>query len=83
MDSLKLIPSIFFDAIARVVPGATAMVAYLLISGSTWTKVLSIILGPSFGEGESQLVFDGPVFLFGVRCGATSRAFREARPKNR
>lgn len=59
MDSLKLIPSVFFDAIARVVPGATAIVAYLLISGRTWSQILENTLGPPFAESDSVLTATG------------------------
>jgi hypothetical protein len=59
MDSLKLIPSVFFDAIARVVPGATAIVAYLLISGRTWSQILENTLGPPFAESDSLLTATG------------------------
>ena len=59
MDSLKLIPSVFFDAIARVVPGATAIVAYLLISGRTWSQILENTLGPPFAKSDSLLTATG------------------------
>lgn len=59
MDSLKLIPSVFFDAIARVVPGATAIVAFLLISGRTWSQILENTLGSPFAERDSLLTATG------------------------
>jgi hypothetical protein len=46
MDALKLIPSVFFDGIARVVPGVTAIAAYLLLSGRNWSQILEKALGP-------------------------------------
>jgi hypothetical protein len=63
MDSLKLIPSVFFDAIARVVPGATGIVAYLLISGRTWSEILEHTLGPSFSEHDSVLTATALLFF--------------------
>jgi hypothetical protein len=56
MDSLKLIPQVFFDLIGRVVPGAIGIVAYLLLTNSTWSSFLSRIMGPSFAGDKSQLV---------------------------
>ena len=49
----------FFDAIARVVPGATAIVAYLLISGRRWSEILENTLGPSFANSDSLLTSTG------------------------
>ena len=63
MDSLKLIPSVFFDAIARVVPGATAIVAYLLLSGPTWSDILGKTLGPPFAESDALLTATGLLFV--------------------
>jgi hypothetical protein len=63
MDSLKLIPSVFFDGIARVVPGATAIVAYLLLSGSTWSQILEKTLGRSFAESDALLTATGLLFF--------------------
>jgi len=48
MNALELIPSVFFDAIARVVPGITAIAAYLLLSGHSWSQILEKTLGPPF-----------------------------------
>lgn len=63
MDSLKLIPSVFFDVIARVVPGATAIVAYLLLSGSTWSQILEKTLGPPFAKSDALLTATGLLFV--------------------
>ncbi len=45
MDSLKLIPQVFFDLICRVVPGAVGILAALLLSGTTWESWLGATLG--------------------------------------
>ena len=63
MDSLKLIPSVFFDGIARVVPGAIAIVAYLLLSRSTWTQALEKTISPSFAECDALLTATGLLFV--------------------
>jgi hypothetical protein len=52
MDSLKLIPQIFFDLIGRVVPGALGVVACLLLSGTTWESWLSATLGTSLATNS-------------------------------
>ena len=46
MESLKIIPEIFFDLIARVVPGGVGLVAYLLLSRQSWQSWLNATLGP-------------------------------------
>jgi hypothetical protein len=63
MDSLKLIPSVFFDVIARGVPGATAIVAYLLLSGTTWSHILEKTLGPTFAEKDALLTATALFFV--------------------
>jgi hypothetical protein len=59
MDSLKLIPQIFFDIIGRVVPGAVAILAALLLSGTIWESWLRTILGEKVAEspGFSMLIY--------------------------
>ncbi len=44
-ENLKIVPQIFFDLIARVVPGALAMVACLLLSGSNWSCLFNHVIG--------------------------------------
>jgi hypothetical protein len=56
MDSLKLIPSVFFDAIARVVPGSAAMIAYLYFAHTTWSQILTKYLGAAFAGKDALLV---------------------------
>ncbi len=38
MDRFKLIPQVFFDLFGRVVPGAVAVLAALLLSKETWNR---------------------------------------------
>ena len=63
MDSLKLIPSAFFDAIARVVPGAAAIIAYLFFAGETWSQILARYFGSAFAEKEALLTSTVLFFL--------------------
>lgn len=53
MDALKLIPQVFFDLIARVVPGAAAMVAILAHTATTWESWLGTIFGEALGTSPS------------------------------
>jgi len=53
MDSLKLIPQVFFDLIGRVVPGAVAIVAALFLSKATWESCLRAALGDVIAESSS------------------------------
>ncbi len=62
MDSLKLIPQVFFDFIGRVVPGAVGIVACLLFSGRTWESWLSAILGDSLATDSVSVAI--LIFLF-------------------
>ena len=65
MDALKLIPQLFFDLIARVVPGVVAfMLLALLWPGCDWTLVLETASGGWLDEGN---VF---AFAFFVPLGA-------------
>jgi hypothetical protein len=57
MDVLKLVPQVFFDLIGRVVPGAAAIVAALVITSSTWEYWLSAIVG-------KELVTKSPTAAF-------------------
>ena len=60
MDSLKLIPQIFFDLIGRVVPGTMGILAALLLSKTTWESWLRATLGQTLAT-ESSLV---AIFMF-------------------
>jgi len=57
MDALKSIPSGFFDAIARIVPGFVAIVLALIVSDYTWKQITDSI----FGEG---VIADDKSFAF-------------------
>ncbi|HYN14568.1 MAG TPA: hypothetical protein VES66_02120 [Terriglobales bacterium] len=51
MDALKLVPQLFFDAIARVVPGLTALFLYSHFCGlSKWKQFLEEAVGCKHGE---------------------------------
>ena len=67
MESLKIIPEIFFDLIARVVPGSVGLVAYLLLSGKGWQSWLDTILGSSLAGSPSVaiLIFLVAAYLVG------------------
>jgi hypothetical protein len=69
MDALKLIPSVFFDGIARVVPGITAIVAYLLLSEQTWSQVIEKTLGPPFATTDGLLASTILLFFFAYIVG--------------
>lgn len=56
MDSLKLIPQVFFDLIGRVVPGAVAILAALLLSKATWESWLIAALGKTLAESATVSV---------------------------
>jgi hypothetical protein len=56
MDSLKLIPQFFFDLIARVVPGAVAILVALRLTKTTWESWLNGTLGKALAESSSVSV---------------------------
>ena len=62
-ESLKLVPQVFFDLIARVVPGAVATVACLLLTGSTWSSVVATVIGGR-ADAESFPVISMLLFVF-------------------
>lgn len=53
LDQLKLIPQVFFDLIARVVPGAIGIVAALLLSKTTLESWLRDALGERLASSSS------------------------------
>ena len=68
MEALKIIPQVFFDLIARVVPGSVGIVVYLLFCGITWDTTISYSFGPSFAQGSitlSFLIFLGTGYVIG------------------
>jgi hypothetical protein len=56
VDNLKLIPQVFFDLIARIVPGAVAILAALLLSQATWESWLCATLGAKLAGSASVSV---------------------------
>jgi len=69
VDSLKLIPSVFFDLIARVVPGISAIVGAVLLFKTSWSEVLEQTLGPPFASPDSQFTSMLLLFFFGYISG--------------
>ena len=57
MDFLKSIPSGFFDALARVVPGFTAIVLLLNHHDTTWRTVTDSVFGKQMISDEKSLGF--------------------------
>lgn len=55
LDQIKLVPQVFFDLIARVVPGAIAIVAALLLSETNLEAWLCATLGEK-ATGSSWVV---------------------------
>ncbi len=50
METLKQIPSGFFDAIARIAPGAMGLVAYLYLCNSTWENMAAEVFGTTVAK---------------------------------
>ncbi|MBK9983973.1 MAG: hypothetical protein IPP15_16665 [Saprospiraceae bacterium] len=68
MESLKIIPQVFFDLIARVVPGAFGIIAYLLFFDKTWASLVAQIMGESVvnaGASVTIFVFLGASYVAG------------------
>lgn len=57
MEALKIIPQVFFDIIARVVPGCAAIVAWLLLLRKTWELTVADLFGSSFAKDSTTLSF--------------------------
>jgi hypothetical protein len=54
LDGLKVIPQLFFDLIARVVPGITALaVLCITVPALDWASLLSRIAGGKFDQGNA------------------------------
>jgi hypothetical protein len=67
-DGLKLIPQVFFDLIARVVPGGIGLAATMLLSGTKWVTWLEAVLGKaSWAETPITIVltFLGASYVLG------------------
>jgi hypothetical protein len=67
MDSLMKIPQVFFDLIGRVVPGAVAILAALLLSNTTWELWLGVTFGETLAKSSSVsvLVFVAGAYVVG------------------
>ena len=55
MDGLKIIPQVFFDLIARVVPGVVFILIFLKSKESTWEDFLKAIFGESSFENAISI----------------------------
>ena len=68
MESLKIIPQVFFDLFARLIPGSVGIVAYLLLFKENWDSLVKKILGSSIsysGTSYPFLIFLGTAFVMG------------------
>jgi hypothetical protein len=69
MEGLKIIPQVFFDLIARVIPGAAGIIAYLLLFNKTWEQLVLRFLGQSttqqFSVVLSIFIFLGAAYFVG------------------
>jgi hypothetical protein len=57
MDALKLIPQLFFDAIARIIPGSAAILLFFFTVDSSWAnwqRFMSGVLGAPCDKGYSS-----------------------------
>lgn len=78
MEALKLIPSVFFDLISRVVTGSVAIVCLLLFYGRDWHSFLLEILGGSFADGTGELTAIGLFFYSAYVAGHLLAPFAKA-----
>ena len=68
MEALKLIPQVFFDLLARVVPGCVGLVSYLVLCKENWESIVAYIFGRTFAQESttlSFLIFLGTGFVVG------------------
>lgn len=68
METLKLIPQVFFDLIARVIPGSVGLVSYLILCKNNWQSIITSVFGQSFAQESttlSFLIFLGAGFVVG------------------
>jgi hypothetical protein len=67
MEGLKIIPQVFFDLIARVIPGAAGIISYLILFDKTWGQLTSRFLGSSTEVGVvlSIFIFLGAAYVVG------------------
>jgi hypothetical protein len=66
-DALKLIPQGFFDLIARMVPGAVAIVVAQILRSESWESDLERVFGPSIAASATASVtlFLGAAYISG------------------
>jgi hypothetical protein len=57
MEALKIIPQVFFDIIARVIPGCVSIVAYFILCKKTLESSVAVLFGDSFAKGSPTLSF--------------------------
>lgn len=68
METLKLIPQVFFDLLARVVPGCVGLISYIVMCGKPWGTIVSYLFGYTFAEKSTTLsffIFLGTGFVIG------------------
>jgi hypothetical protein len=80
MDSLKLIPQVFFDIIGRVVPGTIAILAALLLSKTTWESWLRATLGeaPAASSSVSALMLFAGAYVAGQMLSPLAKLVQRA-----
>lgn len=60
MDALKIVPQLFFDLIARVIPGSSAILLYFVLFDPTWSfwrKLMDGMLPYHATSGDSSAGF--------------------------
>jgi len=55
-NPVSAIPQSFFDMLARLVPGVTALAAIMLFADKTWSSVLAKIMGSQIFEQPSHVM---------------------------
>jgi ABC-type multidrug transport system fused ATPase/permease subunit len=68
METLKLIPQVFFDLFARVVPGCVGIISFLTLFRVNWQLLITYLFGPVFAQESttlSFLIFIGAGFVVG------------------
>jgi hypothetical protein len=61
MEGLKVIPQVFFDLIARVIPGAAGIIAYLMLFNKTWEQLVLRFLGQETAQKPNAIL---SIFIF-------------------
>jgi hypothetical protein len=68
MEALKLIPQVFFDLLARLVPGCLGLVSYLILWKKDWESIITYLFGQSFARESKTIsffIFLGAGFVLG------------------